>query len=302
MDYTELALHVAPVYAETLAWHLQDLGGQGVVVSEIPAEGPQPADLAVKLYQPGTPEDQGEWTARIEERLAELKPHFPDLRWRLEQRLVPSEDWEDSWKRYWHPMEIGERIVIKPSWESYDASPEQIMIELDPKQAFGTGTHPTTQLCLRSLEAQLEAFDAPLVFDVGTGSGILGIAAIKLGARHVEACDTDNVAAIATRENADINGVADKMVVYHGGIETISGESDVLVVNILAEIIAGIAPEIAARVRPGGLVIASGIIKARQGLVEEAFEAQGLAVQRVEYQGEWTVIEARRPDVNTVQR
>lgn len=296
MDYTEVAVYVEPLYAETLAWHLRDLGGQGLVVSEVPAEGPRPAEVAVKLYQLGTPETVSGWVADLGARLDELKPHLGTVSWRLEQRLVPSEDWEDSWKKYWHPLEIGERIVIKPSWEAYEARPQQIIIELDPKQAFGTGTHATTQLCLRALEVELEAFDAPCVFDVGTGSGILAIAAAKLGARRVETCDTDKVAVIATLENAEINGVREKINAYHGGIETLSGESDVLVINILAEVIVSLAQEVAARVRPGGLVIASGIIKARQQAVEEAFEAAGLAINRTEQQGEWVLVEARKPD------
>jgi ribosomal protein L11 methyltransferase len=301
MDYTEIALSVQPLYAETLAWHLRDLGGQGLVVSEVPAEGPRPAEVAVKLYQLGTPEGTADWVASLETRLAELRPHFPELAWRLEQRLVPSEDWEDSWKKYWHPQEIGERIVIKPSWEAYEAGPEKIIIELDPKQAFGTGTHATTQLCLRALEQHLEEYDSPCVFDVGTGSGILAIAAAKLGAKQVETCDTDKIAVIATLENAEINGVADKIKAYHGGIETLTGESDVLVINILAEVIVTLANEVAARLKPGGLVIASGIIKARQKAVEEAFEAAGLPVQRVEHQGEWVLVEARRPDTFVIE-
>ncbi|MFN3430176.1 MAG: 50S ribosomal protein L11 methyltransferase, partial [Candidatus Sericytochromatia bacterium] len=177
-----------------------------------------------------------------------------------------------------------------------------ILIELDPKQAFGTGTHPTTRLCLRSLETHVPAHDAPLVFDVGTGSGILAVAAVKLGAKHVEACDTDPVAVAATIENIELNAVADKVNCYVGGIETISGEADVLVVNILAEVVAELAQAIADRVRPGGDVIASGIIRERQALVEQAFEAVGLAVLRVQYEGDWVVIEARKPDSFVIER
>lgn len=302
MDYTEIALWVSPLYAETLAWHLRDLGGQGVVVSEIPAEGPAPETVAVKLYQPGTPETVTDWVNALDSRLDELKPHFPELVWRVELRFVPSEDWEDTWKRFWHPMEIGPRIVIKPSWEEYAAGPEKIIIDLDPKQAFGTGTHATTQLCLRALDDGIGNFDSPIVFDVGTGSGILAIAAAKLGAKRVETCDTDIVAVVATRENAVSNGVGDRVAVYHGGIETLTGEADVVVINILAEVIVSLADQIAVRLKPGGLVIASGIIKARQASVEEAFEAVGLAVLRVEHQGEWVLVEARRPDTLIIER
>jgi ribosomal protein L11 methyltransferase len=302
VDYTEIAVWVPVLYAESLAWHLQELGCQGVVVSEIPAKGPQPEEVAVKTYRLGAPADQAEWLADLKRDLQAFLANFPGVAARVETHLTPDTDWADAWKKYWHPQEIGERFVIKPSWETYEASAEQIVIELDPKQAFGTGTHPTTQLCLRALEEAVPRHDAPLVFDVGTGSGILAIGAVKLGARHVEACDTDPVAVAATDENAELNGVADRIRCYAGGIETISGEADILVVNILAEVIAEIASQIAQRVRPGGEVIASGIIRERQALVEEAFETVGLPVLRVEYQGEWVLLEARKPDSFTIER
>ena len=141
----------------------------------------------------------------------------------------------------------------------------------------------------------MPAFDGSLVFDVGTGSGILAIAALMLGAREAIACDTDVVAVIATRENAEINHVDAHLTVHEGGIETITGVCDLLVINILAEVVASLAPDIAARVRPGGVVIASGIILARQALVEDAFRAAGLEVTHAEHQGEWVVVEARQP-------
>jgi ribosomal protein L11 methyltransferase len=296
MDYTEFAVWAPPPLAETLAWHLQDLGGQGVVVSEIPAEGPVPGEVAVKLYRPGTPEGLADFHATLESRLAEIASHFPASKLRVETRLVPSEDWEHSWKRYWHALEVGERLVIKPSWEDWTGEPDKLVIALDPAQAFGTGTHPTTQLCLRALEDVVPNYDAPLVFDVGTGSGILAIAAVLLGAPRVVACDIDPVAVEATRENAERNGVLAAIEVHVGGVDVIEGEADVVVANILAEVIAPIAPDLAARTKPGGAVLASGIIRARQAMVEEAFEAAGLVVLRVEHQGEWVLVEARKPD------
>ncbi len=297
MDYTEFAVWSPPALAETLAWHLQDLGGQGVVISELPAEGPAPTEVAVKLYRPGTPEALAEFRATLEGRLAAIGVHFPDASLRVETKLVPSEDWAHSWKKFWHALEVGERLVIKPSWEAWTGDPDKLVIALDPAQAFGTGTHPTTQLCLRALEAAVPNYDTPLVFDVGTGSGILAIAAVLLGAELVNACDIDPVSVDATRENAERNAVDQRIVVFEGGIETLEGEADIVVANILAEVIAPIAPDIAARTKPGGTVLASGIIRARQALVEEAFEAAGLVVMRVEYQGEWVLVEARKPDM-----
>ena len=297
MDYTEFSVWAPLTLAETLAWQLQELGGQGVVVSELAAEGPTPGEVAVKLYRPGTPEDLAGFRAELESRLADLGSHFPGAHLRVETRLVPSEDWEHSWKRYWHALEVGERLVIKPSWEEWTGDPDKVVIALDPAQAFGTGTHATTQLCLRALEDAVPNYDAPLVFDVGTGSGILAIAALLLGASRVEACDIDPVAVASTLENATRNGVVDRLEVRVGGVEVLTGEADVVVANILAEVIAPIAPDLAARTKPGGAVLVSGIIRARQALVEEAFEAAGLVVMRVELQGEWVLIEARKPDM-----
>jgi ribosomal protein L11 methyltransferase len=295
VDYTEFAVFVPPASVETLAWHLQDLAGQGVVVSEIPAEGPVPPELAVKLYRPGTPEALATWRGELEARLRDVQAHLPEGSWRVEARHVPSEDWEHSWKRHWHTLAIGHRLVVKPSWEEWAGAADALVIDLDPAQAFGTGTHPTTQLCLRGLEEVLAGLDAPVVFDVGTGSGILAIAAALLGARAIEACDTDPVAVTATEENAARNGVAERIRTYVGDVSTLAGEADVVVANILAEVIAPIAPDLARRTRPGGTVLASGIIQAREALVCEAFAAAGLVVERVERQGEWVLVVASRP-------
>lgn len=302
MDYTEIAIRVPVLYAEALAWHLQELGCAGVVVSEISAKGPAPDTTQVKTYRPGTVEAQSDWLAELERDLAAFAENFPGLAPELSTRCVPEEDWAHSWKQYWHAQRIGDHLVIKPSWEEFEPEPGDHVIELDPKQAFGTGTHATTQLCLRALEDVVPSHDAALVFDVGTGSGILAIAAVLLGARRVVACDTDPVAVAATEENIALNGVAEHIEVHTGGIEVIEGRCDVLVVNILAEVVAAIAGAIAERVRPGGDVLASGIIRERQALVEQAFEAVGLAVLRVEYQDDWVLVQARKPDTFVIAR
>jgi ribosomal protein L11 methyltransferase len=295
MNYCEVAIWVQPVFAESLAWHLQGMGVQGVGVSEVPAVGPVPDTVAVRVYQAESVAELGAFEARIAEGVADFAGHFDGLDYQIMGSVLPSEDWESSWKRHWHTQCVGERLVIKPSWENFQPASHQIVIELDPKQAFGTGTHPTTQLCLQALERSVGACDAPFVHDVGTGSGILGIAALKLGARQVLACDTDPVATGAARENADANQVLDRFVVHTGGIEVLTGEADIVVINILAEVIVDLAEAIAARVRPGGLVIASGIIRSRQESVERAFQAVGLLPQTCMYQGEWLVLEASKP-------
>ncbi|MEB3283926.1 MAG: 50S ribosomal protein L11 methyltransferase [Candidatus Sericytochromatia bacterium] len=295
MDYTEVSIQVAPWHAETVAWHLQGLAGQGAVVSEVPAKGDPPETLEVKLYRHGAPEQTGEWVASVEASLDELRNSFQDAAWSTRVRLVPSEDWENSWKRHWHALEIGERLVVKPTWEAWSGDSSRLVIDLDPAQAFGTGTHPTTQLCLRALERVLPQYGTPRVFDVGTGSGILAIAALLLGAEHVWACDIDPVAVESTRENAERNRVEKSLSVATGDVTVFSGQAPILLANILAEVIAPIAPDLGALLSPGGTLIASGIIRAREALVSQALQNAGLEVTAVEYQGEWVMIEARKP-------
>lgn len=289
-----MAIKVAPWHAESVAWHLQDLAGQGAIVSEIPAEGATPAEVEVKLYRRGTPEQTVDWCGEVHAVLTDFKQHFPDADWVTHTRLVPSEDWENSWKRHWHALEIGERLLIKPSWEPWTGDPARLVIDLDPAQAFGTGTHATTQLCLRALEQVVPRYTNALVFDVGTGSGILAVAALLLGAQSVRACDIDPVAVEATIENADRNRVADALHVLTGDVFALEGTAQIILANILAEVIAPIAEPLAERLAPGGTLIASGIIRAREALVSDALQSAGLDVTRVEYQGEWVMIEARK--------
>lgn len=295
MDFTEIALRVAPWHAESVAWHLRDLAGQGAVVSEIPAAGEAPAEVEVKLYRRGAPEQTIEWCSAVETTLAAFRQHFPGVAWSTQTRLVPSEDWENSWKRHWHALEVGARFVIKPSWEVWSGDPARLVIDLDPAQAFGTGTHATTQLCLRALEECLPRYARPRVFDVGTGSGILAVAALLLGAEQVLACDIDPVAVEATQENAKRNRVSESLRVQTGDVFCLRGSANVILANILAEVIAPIAQPLAERLDAGGVLIASGIIRARETLVADALRAVGLTIARVEYQGEWVMIEAHKP-------
>lgn len=296
MDYTEVAIQVPTLLVEEVGWALQGAGHQGVWVSEIPAEGDRPEKLPVRVYRAGPPEANAEWVAELSAQARALAPHWDQDAWPVEARLVPSEDWADSWKRFWHPMEIGDRLAIAPSWEPYQGDADRIVLALDPEQAFGTGTHPTTQLCLRALEKAVPAAgEGCTVMDVGCGSGILALAAAKLGAGRVLACDTDPVAVTATDTNAQRNGVQDRIVSLEGEVGVLEGQAHVVVANILAEVVAAIAPDLAARALPGGAVLASGIIGARLDMVCEAFQAAGLVVEGTEAQGDWRLVAARRP-------
>lgn len=283
-----IAIHIeAPVIAEdAIAWKLSELGFPQLLLSERkPDETPDKTTM--KLFVP-----EKSQLPEVERALEELSETFPGVKpFRVWREEIEEEDWAHSWKQFWHPQKIG-RVVIKPSWEAYEKQKDELVIELDPKQAFGTGTHPTTQLCLLELERLVPAMaqEKPLrVIDAGTGSGILAIAALLLGAHEVLAFDNDPIAVESTLENARINGVADRLTAVVGGAEILdrATPADLVVVNILAEVIADMAPQLARAVAPGGKLVASGIILARATLVIEALTATGLVFREREEMGEW---------------
>lgn len=199
---------------------------------------------------------------------------------------VQEEDWAHGWKIYFKPLPVAPFVIV-PSWEKYEAKPGEVRIDLDPGMAFGTGHHATTSLCLDAL-ARLPV--QTRLLDVGTGSGILAIAAAKLGWPQVVACDNDPVAVQVAAENVARNQVSVDLRV--GSVDVLPKDADVVVANILAEVIAELAPDLASCVRPGGLLVGSGIIREREGLVREALEGVGLKIQAVHYQDDWVLVEA----------
>lgn len=205
----------------------------------------------------------------------------------LTLRYVEEADWANAWKAFFKPMRVGRCLVVTPPWETPELGPDDIPIVIDPGMAFGTGSHPTTQLCL----AGLEDFVRPgfSVADVGTGSGILAIAAAKLGAVSVIANDNDTLAVRIAQENADFN---EADVLAQESLP--EGEFDVVVANILADVIIGLGPDLCERLAPGGVLIASGIIDTRAGDVQAALQALGLTHLETRRQGEWVAIFFRR--------
>jgi ribosomal protein L11 methyltransferase len=202
---------------------------------------------------------------------------------------VDDEDWSTSWKKYYKPIEIAENIIIKPSWEEYTQSDDEIVIELDPGMAFGTGTHETTSMCARYLNKYMSEMDS--VLDVGCGSGILSIIAAKLGAKSVTAVDIDSVAVRVANENSVLNGT-DNVVTISAGIIQDLGESknDLIVANIIASVIVDIAKEVKLRLKEDGLFITSGIIKERKEEVIEAYTSIGFKHIDTEELGEWVAM------------
>lgn len=207
---------------------------------------------------------------------------------------LPDEDWGETWKKDLRPLTAG-RVFVRPSWIDAPPPPGAVEVVLDPGMAFGTGSHPTTALCLSALSAALAARPAATVLDVGTGSGLLAIAAAKLGAGRVAGNDVDPVAVKVAVENAEANGVA--VTLTTAGLETLDGRFDVVVANILANTLVELAPAIRRRLAPGGLLFLSGILAPQEEEVRAAYLALGLArrpdLERRE--GEWSLLALESP-------
>lgn len=202
---------------------------------------------------------------------------------------VNESDWANEWKKYYKPTKVGKKIVVKPSWEDYEKQEGDLIIELDPGMAFGTGTHETTSMCIRELENYVD--ETKTVFDIGCGSGILAIAAAQLGAKEVVAGDLDEVAVKVSKENCEINHVSDKVVVKHGSLfEVVDSKADVIVANIIADIIKILAKDVSKFLKEDGVFISSGIILAKIDEVCEALEENGFEIVKVERLGEWSAI------------
>jgi ribosomal protein L11 methyltransferase len=217
-------------------------------------------------------------------------------------RVLEASDWAESWKAFFPPLPIGERFVVVPSWIAYDVPPGRLPLYLDPGMAFGTGLHATTRLCLIAMETQ--AVSGAQVLDVGTGSGILSIAAALLGAAHVDAVDVDPICVQVTLENSVRNHVEDQITVTRATLPSHArtglphhegGPYDLLLINILAEIIIDMSASLPTYLRPGGTCIASGILADRSSGVQDALVAAGLAVERELLEEGWAALVATKP-------
>jgi len=193
---------------------------------------------------------------------------------------LKEEDWANAWKEHFQVHRIGERVVIRPTWRPYEAQGDEVVVDLDPGMAFGTGLHPSTRLSMLGVEQVVQEGDR--VLDVGTGSGILAIAALKLGAAIADTVDVETVAVRATQENAELNGVADRLKVELGSVgagEPFDGEVyDVVLANIIARILIDLSAALVAHTKPGGHLVLAGIIQQREDDVTAAFAEQGARV------------------------
>lgn len=222
----------------------------------------------------------------------------------LSARVVHEADWANAWKAHFPVLRIGRRIVIRPTWRRHRRLPDDVVLALDPGMAFGTGLHPTTRLCLAALESLSDrgllagggADGGPArVLDVGSGSGILSIAAARLGAREVLAVDVDPIAVDASATNARRNRLARVIRAREGSAPSGEGPFDIVLANLIASLLISLADGLVADLRPGGTLLASGIFENREADVAAAFRARGLEIADRRAEGDWVAMEVRRP-------
>lgn len=228
----------------------------------------------------------------INEKLDELKKLGFNLgEGKVESEVMHEEDWANTWKKYYKPVKVGEKIVVKPIWEEYEVKDGELVVELDPGMAFGTGTHETTRMCIKALERYTN--EDATVFDVGCGSGILAISAAKLGAKLAVGVDLDPVAVESSIENVGYNNL-DNIQILHGNlVEVIDGKADVVVANIIAEIICLLCDDVKRVIKKNGVFITSGIIHDRVEMVTNKLEETGFEVVEINKDGEWNCIVAK---------
>lgn len=289
MEWLEVSVDVEAEVAEAVAEVLSRYARGGIAIEAGP-EGWHAGPVFVRAYLPA---DNELWAKKrqIEEalwHLGQIRP-VPEPSF----RSVAEKDWEEAWKKRLKVLRIGERLVIQPTWLDYDPGPEDIVIRLDPGMAFGTGLHPTTQICLRALEDLVQP--GMEVLDLGTGSGILAIAAAKLGAAQVLAVDNDPQAVGVARRNVIDNDVRDGVRVEEGSLPEVSGSYDLVVVNILARVIVELMEEgLAQRLRPDAVLITAGITIESASEVAVAFKRGGLELIDQRQQDDWVSLLARR--------
>src|SRR5579859_564196 len=302
MRWIEVAMEVDGEAAEAVAEILQRYGHQGVAIEQAgfyietwEDEVPPAERLIVRAY---LPEDERADAAKhqLEEALWHLGKLYPMPT--PQYRVIDEEDWAEAWKVNYHPVHLGRHIFIRPLWIDVAGQPGDVLIALDPGMAFGTGTHPSTQLVLEATEDLMEATPGAKVLDLGCGSGILSILAAKMGAASVLALDTDPIAVRSTNENAVVNGVSDKITAQTGSLDSLlhaATRFDLALVNILAKVIIAMCGQgLGSMLRPSGVGVFGGIIQEQADEVEAALRATGLTPYKRRFSGEWVVIEARR--------
>ena len=219
--------------------------------------------------------------------------------WSIDAKKVVNQDWSKKWKEHWKPTRASEHIVICPSWEDYALKKDEILIHLDPGSAFGTGTHATTQLCIQAIEKYVK--DGDFVADIGTGSGILAIAAIKCGASRAVGIDNDPLVIDVAIDNAQVNNVLSKIEFEHKTADELlknhSSEFDFVAANILHNVLAEIMEDLKALMKSGAYMVLSGILDEKKQVVYDAIEKHGLCIVETLKQENWIAIVVKKTQV-----
>ena len=211
----------------------------------------------------------------------------------VSHKAIYASDWENEWKKYFKPFRLGNRIVIKPSWETFETKEDDLVIEIDPGNAFGSGTHETTSMCIEMIEKYMRPSDT--VIDVGCGSGILAIAAGKLGAKEIIAVDIDENAVNTARENLRLNGLSERSDVRHGDlIKVVPEKAELVVANIIADIIVRLSDDVESIMKPDALFVSSGLILDKVDWVIEELKKRQFEIVEVMKKGEWAVVVSRK--------
>lgn len=315
MDWVELTVHTTTAGADVVSELLMAEGSTGTMVedrADIP--DPNKPNGYWEIFDPklidSLPEDVvvhawfepdgafGDKLNALHSRLAELKTMDLGIdlgSLTLDTQNVRDEDWSEVWKRFYKPFRAGKKLVVKPTWEPYEALPGDQIIEIDPGMAFGSGTHETTSMCLELIEEVMQGGES--VIDVGTGSGILAIGAALLGAKDVLAIDIDPTAVRVAKENIEHNHLEDKIQAVEGNLlEKNDSVCQLCVANIIADVICMFAAPLNEHIVPGGLFICSGIIKEREQDVADALLAANYTILEIRRKGEWVAMLARRHD------
>ncbi|KAA0549357.1 50S ribosomal protein L11 methyltransferase [Bacillus sp. BGMRC 2118] len=312
MKWSEISIHTSNEAVEPISNILHEAGASGVVIEdpeELRKEREQvfgeiyqlnPDDypeegVIVKAYLPET-SFLAETVDEIKEAINSLVTFNIDIGHnKVSISEVNEEEWATAWKKYYHPVKISEKFTIVPTWETYEkVHSDELIIELDPGMAFGTGTHPTTVMCIQALEKTVKAGDS--IIDVGTGSGVLSIAAALLGAKEIRAFDLDEVAVNSAKMNIELNKVQHVVEVSQNNLlHDVNGAVDVIVANILSEIILLFVEDAFNLVKPGGYFITSGIIQPKKQEVKTALLEAGFEIHETLTMEDWVSFIARRP-------
>ena len=314
MDWIELIVHTTTQGSDSVSDILMEYGASGTMIEDR-SDIPDPAKPhgIWEIIDPSLPDSMPEdvlvhaWFEdnsslpplldRLRSSLAELSSGIsPDDDFgslRLDVQTVSDTEWTGIWKKYFKPFHAGKRLVIKPTWENYAPAPEDLVIEIDPGMAFGSGTHETTGMCLSLLEENIRGGES--IIDVGTGSGILAIGAALLGAGHVLAIDIDPDAVKVAQENVLNNHVEQTVSVQQGNLlDRVPDICDICVANIISDVIISFAAPLRDHIRPDGLFICSGIVSLRGDEVARAIEDAGYEIIQRVTRGEWTAFISRR--------